>query len=137
MKANKVYYKAIDKRSYTTNRNGLEFEISINGISARGVWSNVGQYPMDNGMDCNEIKVGQYSKIKIFDGGGSCRSYELHGYLEELEKQPKDLRWTGPYLNVAGLKREFVTKVQNAIDGKSKVNLTKEFIEFFNIQITK
>ena len=87
-----------------------------------------------DGMDIDTLQIGQNKKISIFDGGGTHRSYEMSsGSLKPLDKQPKDLRFTGKYYSTDQLKPIFVDKIQKALAGGG-VPLHKDFLESFNIK---
>ena len=84
----RVTYKQISKRAYTTQTTGIEFEVKINGKTAKGWWTPYFQY-VSGGVDVNELKIGEYEYIDIFSGGSGHRMYEISSSLGESEKQPK------------------------------------------------
>lgn len=129
----KIKYTAIDKQTYSSNKSGLEFKIEINGISAIGYWRPIsGGYTID-GVDVNELKIGEFKTIKIFSNGGGAKLYEIFGYPKKLEKQPKDLRFTGEYYSTLNLGEVFKEKINDSLNGKIDAKLTKEFLEYFKI----
>lgn len=123
----KIKYTPITKKSYETDQSGIEFEVEINGKKATGFWQAKNQYN-SQGVDIDELKIGQYERIRIFDGGGSRKSYEISGSLSLADKQPKDLRFTGRTLSISNLKASFVNKIKNPT-----VPFTKEFKEYFGL----
>ena len=145
----KISYTQIDKKAYTTQSKGIAFSVKINGKEAKGHWTPVGRYISD-GVDVNELEGSNGRRFKIFRSGGTAKSYEIKANLKELEKQPKDLRFTGPMLDISGLKNEFVSKVSDALgrlnkesaelksmgfsdEGSGKAELSKEFLEYFEL----
>jgi len=145
----KISYTQVDKKAYTTQSKGLEFSVKINGKEAKGFWKPRARYISD-GVDVNELQGNDGSRFKIFKSGGTNKAYEISANLKELEKQPKDLSFTGPILDVSGLKGEFVSKITNAIsqlnkeaselrsmgfsdDSPGKAELSKDFLEYFNL----
>lgn len=138
MKKDKVFYKKISKRAYTTQTEGIEFEVKINGKVATGFWSPYFRY-VSQGVDVNSLRVSRYEHIDIFSKGGGHKMYELTASLEKLERQPKNLSFTGPYLSVDGLKEAFVNRVEKAISDfqngiETKATLSEEFIKYFLIE---
>lgn len=130
---NYVKYTEVDKHTYETNGRGIEFKVEINGKSATEYWVPVGDYPLRFGLDVNELRPPNGKRLDIFIGGGTHKSYELHAYPTVKDKQPKDLRFTGQRLDISPLKAEFKRKVGLAIGGNYPVLLSKEFLEYFNI----
>lgn len=130
----KIKYTKVDKNTYTTCTHGIEFCVTINGVTATGHWRpSRGQY-VSNGVDVNELKVAGRT-IRIFENGGTHRTYEIAANLVETEKQPKDLRFTGPRLSVDNLKNVFVEKIKNAIQfPKEEARLSREFVECFGLK---
>lgn len=133
----KIKYVAVDKSTYETDKSGLGFTVEINGKKATGIWrSKSGGYNHD-GMDIDELKTGEYSRIKIFNGGGSAKSYEITSSPVLKEKQPKDLRFTGKYYDTAPMGIDFVNKIREGLAGPTKTGatLTPEFLKYFNLNI--
>lgn len=130
----KIVYTPIDKKVYTTQTKGIEFEIKINGKSAKGIWQK--RYSrIADGVDINELQGENGRRFYIFGTGGTQRSYPLRSNIKELDKQPKDLRFTGPYLDISNLKKVFIDKITQAIEKPNPAEgLTKEFLEYFEIQ---
>lgn len=127
-----IKYIPITKRAYTTQETGIEFQVIINGISATGFWRpSRGRY-VSNGVDVNELTTQDRTRIRIYSGGGSYRSYEISASLPESPKQPKDLRWTGPILSLDNLKNEFISKIKRSLENpESEPKLTPEFLKYF------
>jgi acetyltransferase-like isoleucine patch superfamily enzyme len=132
MKA-KIKYTPINKRTYETSNLGIGFSVTINGRTASGHWSPCGQY-VSNGVDVNEL-VSLGKRFTIFKNGGGHRSYEISASLARTEKQPRNLRFTGHTLSVSNLRGIFVGKIQDALEGRCKADLSPEFLEFFGLQV--
>lgn len=134
----KIKYVAVDKSTYETDKSGLEFTVEINGKKATGIWrSKSGGYNHD-GMDIDELKTGEYSRIRIFNGGGSAKSYEISSVPVLSAKQPKNLRFTGRYYDTAPMGIDFVNKIREGLAGptaRTGATLTPEFLKYFNLNI--
>ena len=128
----KIAYTPIDKKAYTTQRQGIKFSVKINNQTATGIW--VPKYgDIASGVDINELE-GSDGRFYIFSTGGSSRSFPIRAKLEELDSQPKDLRFTGPYLDISKLKDAFISKITQAIEKPTEEEkLTPEFLEYFGI----
>jgi len=137
-KSVRIKYTPIAKRAYTTQETGIEFSITINGISAKGYWiPSHGRY-VSGGVDINDLRANDRSIIPIFDGGGNRRTYEISAHLEKALKQPKDMSFTGPTLSIDNLKGIFVNKIKNAIlNPNSEPKLSAKFLEYFNLNNNK
>lgn len=131
----KIVYTPIDKKAYATQSKGIEFEIKINGKSAKGIWQK--RYSgITDGVDINELQGQNGRRFYIFASGGTQRSYPLRADIKELDRQPKDLRFTGPYLDISNLKKVFIDKITQAIENPSpSEELSKEFLEYFEIEM--
>ncbi len=129
----KIAYTPIDKKAYTTQRQGIKFSVKINNQTATGIW--VPKYgDISNGVDVNELEGSDRKRFYIFSSGGTSKSFPISAQLEELDRQPKDLRFTGPYLDVSKLKDVFIDKIIQAIEKPSKdEELSPEFLEYFEI----
>lgn len=132
----KIKYVAVDKSTYDTDKSGLEFTVEINGKKATGFWKPKYSYNPD-GMDIDELMVGEYGRIKIFNGGGSHKSYEISSAPVKKEKQPKDLRFTGEYYNTVPMGQDFIKKIREGLNGPTKTGatLTPEFLKYFGLEI--
>lgn len=132
----KLKYTPIDKKAYETQKSSIEFIFSINGIEAVGFWNPYFEY-VSSGVDINELRPinkRNYSGFNIFDGGGGYRMFEIHSKLDLLEKQPKDLRFTGRYYSTLGLKNVFLEKIKNALENPEKEpKLSQEFLKYFKL----
>ena len=118
---------------YATMQNSIEFTCIINNKSVKGYFSKTRQYTCD-GVDINELNV-DGKKIKICNGGGSYRTYEISiGAFPKKEKQPKNLSFTGPYYDISNLGNQFKNQLQKLIIEKPEL-LTDEFKTVFNINI--
>ena len=128
-----IKYIPVDKHAYTTQTTGIKFKVMINGKQAEGYWRpSHGRY-VSQGVDINELELPDRKVIKIFDGGGTHKTYEISADLKEVDKQPKDLRFTGPRLSIDNLKVEFVNKIKKAmLNPDAEPKLSKEFLQYFN-----
>ncbi len=134
--AQKIKYTAIDKKTYSTDSGGLEFEVEINGMKARGLWRPTSDYN-PGGVDVDTLYYdnNKFKTIEIFAGGGGNRHYEMHGYPKKLDKQPKNLRFTGEYYSTLELGDTFKKKILEALAGNNKnTQLTDEFLKFFKLK---
>lgn len=129
----KIAYTPIDKKAYTTQRQGIKFSVKINNQTATGIW--VPKYgDISNGVDVNELEGSDRKRFYIFSSGGSSRSFPISVQLEELDKQPKDLSFTGPYLDISKLKDAFISKITQAIEKPTEEEqFSPEFLEYFGI----
>lgn len=129
----RIAYTQIDKKAYTTQRQGIKFSVKINDQTATGIW--VPKYgDITNGVDVNELEGSDRKRFYIFSSGGSSRSFPISARLEELDRQPKNLSFTGPYLDVSKLKDVFISKITQAIEKPTEEEkLTPEFLEYFGI----
>jgi hypothetical protein len=128
----KITYTPIEKKAYTTQKQGIKFSVKINNQTATGVW--IPKYgDITNGVDINQLE-GSKGRFYIFSTGGSSRSYPISAKLEKSDRQPKDLRFTGPYLDISKLKDTFIRKITQAIEKPTEEEkLTPEFLEYFGI----
>lgn len=133
LKKIKVSYTEETKKSYETSETPIGFTAIINGVTCKGYWRpSRGQY-VSSGVDINELQVGG-KRIKIFDDGGTHKTYEIAANLQVAEKQPKDLRFTGQTLSVSNLKKVFIDKIQDAVNNPDKEpKLSKQFLTAFNL----
>lgn len=131
----KVGYREITLKSYETSQQGIEFQCMINGKIATGYWvPSRGNY-VSGGVDVNTLKTEDGTYIKIFNGGGTYRTYEIAADLEPTIKQPKNLQFTGRTLSITNLKKVFIDKIKNALENPDKdPKLSKEFLKYFNIE---
>ena len=129
----RIAYTQIDKKAYTTQKQGIKFSVKINNQTATGIW--VPKYgDIASGVNINELERSDRKRFYIFSSGGSSRSFPISAQLEELDRQPKDLRFTGPYLDVSKLKDVFIDKIMQAIEKSSnEEQLSPEFLEYFGI----
>lgn len=128
----RITYTPIDKKVYTTQRQGIKFSVKINDQTATGIWiPKFGD--ITSGVDVNELEGSDRKRFYIFSSGGSSRSFSISTRLAELDKQPKDLRFTGPYLDISKLKDVFIDKLTQAIEKPTEEKLTPEFLEYFGI----
>ena len=128
----KIKYMPVTKRVYTTTSTGIEFKVSINGISATGYWSPCRGRYISNGVDINVLYTSDGRGIKIYDGGGSYKTYEISADLEEAPRQPKNLRFTGPLLKIDNLKPIFVNKIKHSLQNqKMEPKLSDQFLQYF------
>lgn len=132
MKNLKIKYTEITKSTYETSSTGIAFNIEINGVIGKGYWvPSRGRY-VSRGVDVNEITVNnQY--VKIFDGGGTYKTYEIAADLEFKSKQPKDLRFTGRTMLVSNLKNIFINKIKKALTSDANAKLSDSFLNAFKI----
>lgn len=81
------------------------------------------------------MKIGEYETIKIFNGGGNARSYEISSTPIKREKQPKDLRFTGPYYDTTPMGQDFIKKIREGLNGQTSTGatLTDEFKKYFKL----
>lgn len=128
----RIAYTPVDKKAYTTQKQGIKFSVKINNQTATGIW--VPKFgDITNGVDVNELE-GKNGRFYIFSSGGTSKSFPISAQLEELDRQPKDLSFTGPYLDLSKLKDAFVDKITQAIEKPSKEEqLSPEFLEYFGI----
>lgn len=132
----KIKYTAIDKKTYDTDSSGLGFEVEINGVKAKGFWRPTGTYN-PGGVDVDELYYddNKFKTITIFAGGGGNRHYEMYGAPKKLDKQPKNLRFTGEYYSTLELGDTFKKKILEALAGNNtKTQLTDEFLKFFKLK---
>lgn len=129
----RIAYTQIDKKAYATQKQGVKFSVKINNQTATGIW--VPKFgDMASGVDVNELEGSGRKRFYIFSSGGTSKSFPISAQLEELDRQPKDLRFTGPYLDVSKLKDVFIDKITQAIEKPSKdEELSPEFLEYFEI----
>ena len=128
----KIAYTPVDKKAYTTQKQGIKFSVKINNQTATGIW--VPKFgDITSGVDVNELE-GKNGRFYIFSSGGSSKSFPISAQLEELDRQPKDLSFTGPYLDISKLKDVFIDKITQAMEKPSKEEqLSPEFLEYFGI----
>jgi hypothetical protein len=118
-------------RLYATSKYSIGFSATINGKSVKGSFGPTRQYTCE-GVDINELTV-DGKRITICSGGGSHRTYEISiGPFKQKEKQPKDLRFTGPYYDLSDLGNQFKTKLVRVVGEKPEL-LTDEFKKTFGI----
>lgn len=128
----RMKYKAITKTTYDTHQGGLEFDIEINGVGAKGFWTPTGQY-CPNGVDIDELILNSGKRISIFQNGGTRRKYEMNGCPVKKDKQPKNLSFTGEYYSTLNLGTTFKNKIKEVLTQENKATLTDEFINVFNL----
>ena len=129
----KIQYKQIDKKAYTTQKSGLKFSVTINDKTATGVWVPTSEYISD--ADVNDLRGPDGRRFNIFSSGGGKRHYPIYTGLPEKAKQPKNLQFTGPYLETKYLKKVFIDKITKALDGKLKTaTLSDNFLKYFNLK---
>lgn len=127
-------YTAVDKKTYDTDTSGLEFNVEINGIKARGFWTAISQYN-PGGVDIDELILSDGRRVSIFSNGGGRRFYEVHGTPKKLERQPKNLRFTGQYYSTINLGSIFKDKIRSACKGELNADLSDRFIEAFKLEL--
>lgn len=128
----KIKYTQLDKKSYETDTRGLNFEVTINGVTGRGTWEPTMQFNK-SGMDVNQLLVdGRY--VQIFKSGGSYRAYEIFAYPDIAPKQPKNLWMTGRTLLTTTFKSTFISKIQKALaNPEQKAKLSELFLQTFKL----
>ena len=102
-------FKLLTKSLFATDKRPIEFTIDINGITALGYLQPFSEYT-HRGVDINELKVNN-NRVTIANGGGGHRTYELAIHnIPQKQKQPKNLRFTGPYYDLSFIGAEFKKK---------------------------
>lgn len=121
-----------ERKTYSTD-SYINFTVNINGKTAKGTWSAKNKY-ISYGGDLDELVV-DGKRIKIFDGGGSYRSYEMSfGSLKDKPNK-KPVRFVGMELDTSHLGDLFIHKIKRHIENENEpVKLTKEFIETFGLK---
>jgi len=135
----RIKYKVHQTKTYATDTTSIPFSIEINGVKAKGFWSPTSKYTAE-GVDVNNLYPddGNYCTsngmpISIFSNGGNRRSYEIFATPIKAEKQPKDLRFTGPYYAVANLRGVLIDKIKKGLEGTIDAKITNEFKTYFKI----
>ncbi len=128
----RIVYTPVDKKAYTTQKQGIKFSVRINNQTATGIW--VPKFgDIASGVDVNELQ-GKKGRFYIFSSGGTSKSFPISTQLEELDRQPKDLSFTGPYLDINKLKDVFIDKITQAMEKPTEEEqLSPEFLEYFEI----
>jgi hypothetical protein len=129
----KIKYKAITKKSFTTSSYPIEFQVKINGVDCKGRWKPSRGYIVSQGVDINELKIGNQT-VTLFKNGGTHKTYEIAADLKPALKQPKNIQFVGPTLSIDNLKDVFVNKIRQGlininVDGPT---LTDEFLKAIN-----
>lgn len=132
-KRNSFKYKAVDTTTYDCDDRGFKFSLIINGVESAGFWRPTFKYT-PGGVDTNEVIVND-KRIKIFDGGGSYRTYEVSGEPILKEKQPKNLSFTGRYYDTKNLGPILVNKIKEGLKNNLKGKLSQEFLDTFDLKI--
>ena len=128
----RIAYTPVDKKAYTTQKQGIKFSVKINNQTATGIW--VPKFgDRASGVDVNELQ-GKKGRFYIFSSGGTSKSFPISAELEELDRQPKNLSFTGPYLDIDKLKDVFIDKITQAMEKPTEEEqLSPEFLEYFEI----